>query len=130
MPPSPVFNFDTLPAADLNSLIEARSALKIMLASDGWRVYCAYMEQQQLGILNSVVMTPLASSDDIYKQEHDKGRYAALDMVINHAHVLLGDLTSEIDSRPTDADTPPPSLDDTGIEDEDSGTTTLWSEPS
>lgn len=118
-------DFDNLPASDLHTLIETRRGFELMLASDSWTMYCRFMESQQAVILNSVMMQSLSSTDEIYRQEHDKGRFAGLDIAMNHIKVLIANLGEEIKTRPEDKpDATPPEM-DTTID----STTNDWIEP-
>lgn len=65
------------------------SAMKGLLASDGWKVYCDVIEKQQVVRFDGIILNPLASMDQVLEQEYKKGEIAGLRMCLQLPQTLL-----------------------------------------
>jgi len=76
-PPLPLseFGFEGKSSEEMQ---EIRDNLKVLLASEGWKIYYAIISSQQLIRFNQVVLNPLSGMDETFAQEYAKGEINGL----------------------------------------------------
>lgn len=65
------------------------AVMKGLLASEGWKVYCDVIEKQQVVRFDGIILSPLASMDQVLEQEYKKGEVAGLRMCLRLPQALL-----------------------------------------
>lgn len=89
-------NFEELPLARLRAL---RHDLRELLETKGWVAYRFFVEQTQIILLKDIVLKPLESVDGALPQEYLKGKYAALDQILEGVPLWVESLDRVIEVK-------------------------------
>lgn len=87
------------------SLSELKEDWESLLVHPAWKLLEHHLQEQAAGRVNSLVLTPLSSSDAIYEQEFTKGEIAALRLIaatpVLEIEALVADIKKINDSGET-----------------------------
>lgn len=89
-------DFESLGVDRLRGL---RHDLRDLLETKGWVAFRFFVEQTQVILLKDIVLKPLEGVDGALPQEYKKGKYAALDQVLEGVPLWIESLDRVIEVK-------------------------------
>ena len=76
---------------EVEEALKAKTALSVLLKSEGWAILSKWLEVQKTTRVNNVMYTPRGAAEDEWKQEFMKGEAAAFELILQAPKLLIED---------------------------------------